>query len=718
MIKKLLPLFVALALSLSFAAVTAFAEGDMPADDFTEISTENISAEHEGVVCFADGTHGLLPVKAWTDPAELSDEAYLIYRLGERTGEVYITLVAQIWSQNDPVAAEENAVVVSVSTGGEFTEKARYKQSGKGILKEEFLCEIGDFSGENVSVRIDLVQSKANCGDSGCDQRHTTPDHGTIATPSGHIDMGYIGVKLFSAAFSDSAPVVDVSQPVPDDFRSGLPTRIYASKEFVFPEIIFTDDVDGVVPHRITVTDPNNDEYDLGENPRAFVPEYEGMYIFEVSASDAAGNTYTDRFSVLCQIAPGAPSVWFESVPVRYGRVGVPYKLAPVKYDEKAADDFSVSVTDPDGLPVQVDSGTIIPTKVGDYRVIWTASNASGTSKLFARVSVKYNVGGGNVYEMVKDEKCWSGEMGKIGDSIAINGTCWCALPFPIADGIRLAVTLPSDPVGGENRWLGIYFTNFAGRGEFHINDKETYAAEGALPGLYVFVYCQSGDYFCDIDYVGLGSMAMVVANHTPLGSSRTLDIALVKKAESDNISLYLNGERNENYELNYSVAASVLSDNEGLSYIGFGNLSGSGASLDGVDIYDNVPPVIAGSGEVPAEAKPGSTVKLPSFTATDAHDGKVPCRAVLYSANGKSVPLSDGTFKAGEEGMWYYIVTAEDLSGNINEIVYEIKVGNTEKTTVFDKKKGCRGALGGTALFPLALAAIMYKKRARGGER
>ena len=718
----LLALFLG-ACGLGASFLPAAAETSVLAeDDFTRITAgETHAAALEGVAASADSTHGLIPSAEWGSPALIADESWLLYEFGdgaEALGGLYMSVAAKVWGQNDERAYAENAINVWVGTSPDaVTTLAKSYTAGENMTFEDGVDLTAYVEGATKAyVKVELVQSKADCGHEECRNGAHTQGCGTVATPDGYMDIWYFGVKLFKLTFSDGAPTPDVAQPVPNDFKANLPSEIFVSRQYTFPEIVFTDDVDGRVDYRLTMTDPYNITTDLGVNATDFLPEYEGIYTFEISASDAAGNTYVDKFSLSCVLAEGMPVIWFDDIPERSGRTGVEYTLEPLRYDESEDYDIEIYVLTPEGERIDPTDGKFTPEEVGEYRIIYSATNAEGTTKLFSRVYVKYNTNGGNVYEMVGDTEHWEGSVSPSGGGVSVEGDAYCKLPFSLAEGINLDLTL--SPASGS--WLGIYFTQYAGFGSFYF-DKSDYAANGAAPGLYILVYHESTGYYCDIDYVGLTGGAMVVANHSSCGSGPELRLALKQNANGqDLIELFINGTRNENYELNYSVFASVIADNEGYSYLGFGNLLNGGAALGGVDIYDSTPPEIVLGGEWPETAAPGSSLVLPAVSAVDAHDGEMSFTAELYSPDGRRTEVADGSVVLGVEGVWYYIVSARDLSGNETYAVFEIGVGNTNKTTYFAPPSGSvsreaviAGAVGGIVVV-LAAAFVVCLLRIR----
>ena len=271
------------------------------------------------------------------------------------------------------------------------------------------------------------------------------------------------------------------------------------------------------------------------------------------------------------------------------------------------------------------------------------------------------------------------------------------------------------------NSWIGLYFTRTSGFTRYYLDDKTEYGKNGCAPGLYVLIYRQSDAYYCNVDYVGLSRISMEVLNHYNCGLGPDITIALTKVDGEDNIRFYINGVKNENYELNYSVNASVCADNEEFCYIGFGNCSASGITLKSVDILDNAAPIIRLSASIPEKFKVGDKYILPDITAIDAHDGETEYSVRLFSPDGKLVSHV-GEIALDKEGVWYCIVRTEDASGNVASEIYALNVGNVSKTRTVENGGGCSSyasggacALGVAAVSAAILFLLIKRKRADG---
>lgn len=702
------------------AGADAAAEAFSLSDDFTKITTAETSAiKISGISAAADSTHGAIPSETWGSPVPVAKESYLIYEVGGETPVemLYLYFKAKVWGQNDNAAYSENAVNVYVGDTPETTEKlmGHYgcaDADSQSMVEAELDLSSEVKAGESLYIRIEMIQSKTTCGQN-CTGGEHTAGCGTVATSDGLINIWYMGVKMFNVSISAAGPIADNEQPVPNDFKQKLPQEGYVSHEVAFPEIVFTDNIDGNVSYSIVMTDPYNIETVLPVNAAGFLPEYEGIYSFEISASDKAGNTYTDKFSVSCVLADGMPMIYHENFPEKNGRQGREYVLEPLCYDPEETETLDIYALSPDGERIEIKDGKFIPGKVGEYRIVYVAGNRFGTTKLLTRVYVKYDVQDGNVYEMVKDTAHWEGLVSSENGDVTVSGNAYSKLPFDLSEGIKATFVLP------ESGWMSLNFTQRAGFAWYNF-DRDAYKADGLAPGLYVLVYPQTDGYYCDIDYVGLSGIPAVVANHTFCGTSRELTLALKKNANAeDAVQFFINGVKNENYGINYSVKASVCSDNESFTYLSFGNLYvGCSSVLKSVDIYDSDPPRFVWEQELPAQTEVGREVVLPGLSAVDKHDGELPYTAALYAPDGSLRAIKDNVFTADMEGVWYYLVTSTDISGNRAFSVFEIKVGNTEKSRYLEPPKsgGCKGAVESgvlsACLIAAAGAAVLCRKK------
>lgn len=677
-------------------------------DDFRKIGIgETAAIRTAGISASGDKTHGAIPANEWASPVLIAEESYLIYELGDGVAvltELYMTLDAQLWNQANDIAHAENAIDVYVgSSADDATELVRkYTAVDTSNRMIEDTLDLSEYAAgkSKLYVKVELEQSAVTCEQDTC-SKGSHKCGKTVATPDGYIDIWHFGVKLYEISFLSSEPVVDREQPIPNDFKSQLPIEVPISAQYTFPEIVFTDNVDGIVDYYLTMTDPYNVSTELGANAKGFFAEYEGIYTFEIWAQDVMGNKYTDKFSLTCVLPKGLPVIYHENVPEKNGRQGVKYTIEPLCYDEEEVDEVDIYVLDPNGKRAEIEDGGFVPEKVGEYRVIYTATNEAGTSKLMARVYVKYNVGDGNVLEMIKDENYWEGAAKASEDGVTVSGSAYSPLPLSLEEGINLTITLPTEA----DSWMGLYFTRSAGYG-FYNFEKENYALLDAAPGLYMLVYKQTDGYYCNIDYVGLTKTAMEVVNHYSCGTGPELTIAFTK-GNDDTIDFYINGTKNENYELNYNVKASVCVDNEMFTYLGFGNFTKDGATIKSVDICDNDPPVLSLSGELPTTAAIGSVFTMPAISATDAHDGEVACTVKFYRPDGKTAELSDGSVTLSQEGIWYCLVKAKDVTGNQSSVIYEIKVGNTEKKTYFQLPSASGASLEGWAIGLIVVGSV-----------
>ncbi len=710
--------------ALSLNVNSAYAETPSTAivvpvkDDFRTIGIgDSLAIEKVGISAFGDKTHGAIPAPEWASPALISEDAYLLYELsnGETAfSQFFVSLNTQLWNQNNDIAHAENSVCIYIGDNKEELEIVKQYTAADAPNKiVEATLDLSEYAaGKNtVYVKVELNQSTVTCESDSCANGSHRGCGMTVASPDGMIDIWHYGVKLYEVSFSAAEPFKDKEQPIPNDFKSEFPNEIMVDSYFTFPEIVFTDNVDGVVDYTITMTDPYNISTDLGTNAKGFFAEYEGLYTFEITSQDEMGNKYTDKFSLTSVLGRGMPVIYHENIPEKNGRQGVKYNIEPLCYDETAGYTVDVYALDPDGNRVEIADGGFVPNKIGEYRVVYSATNEVGTTKLLARVYVKYNVGDGNVLEMIHDKENWNGAVKNGEDGLSISGLAYSNLPFSLEEGIKLTLTLPN----AADSWVGLFFTRTAGYGMYNF-EKETYGLLKSAPGLYMLIYKQPDGYYCNIDYVGLSGTAMEVVNHASCGTGPDLTVALTKGAD-DTIQFFVNGVKNENYELNYNVKASVCADNEMFTYLGFGNFTNGGATLKGADICDSKPPVITFETALPETVEVGATLSVPVIKAVDAHDGEVEHTMKFYSPDGKAVEFLDGKLVLSQEGVWYCLVKAMDVSGNNVSAVYEIKVGNTEKSTYFEapsSKSGCGSLIGCGALALIGMlgAALICGKR------
>lgn len=705
--------FMAVVLLLPLCFSAASAETVYPSDDFTTMDASAFGAyKIVGISTNKDKTHGAIPSDTWGSPVGIADESYLVYKIerDNASGELFVDLKANMWNQNDETAHAENALNVYVGaseTGFDLVHSYGCADApGRNLTAVLDLTEAAEGL-ETVYVKIELVQSTVHCDNASCTNgKHVASCGRTVATADGMIDIWHFGIKLYSVNFHGEKTVIDEEQPVPNDFKSKIPNSVPTSAFYTFPEIIFTDNVDESVDYNITMTDPYNIETVLPSNAAGFFAEYEGIYTFEIQASDKSGNTYVDKFSVNCALGEGLPNVGFENIPVKNGRQGVEYVIEPLLYLPEEVDSLDIYAIDPDGVRVEIENGKFVPEKIGEYRIKYEATNSYGTSKLLVRVYVKYNVGDGDVYEMSGNAENWNGAATQTENGVYISDEAYTNLPFDITEGIKVTFTLPPEM----NSWSGLYFTRTPGLGRYYLDDKSEYRKNDCAPGLYVLIYRQSDAYYCNVDYVGLSKMSMEVLNHYNCGNGPDLTIALTKVDGEDNIRFYINGQKNENYELNYSVNASVVSDNENFSYIGFGNMSASGVTLKNIEILDSAAPIIGLSAPIPEKFKVGARYALPGISAVDAHDGETEYSVRLFSPDGKLVS-HEGEIVLDKEGVWYCLVKAEDSSGNVAFEIYALNVGNVSKVRTIKKGGGCSSSLksGNCLIGGAVVSAILF---------
>ncbi len=725
-------LFLVSLLSLSFLAMCTFINLSARAEETgffikDEFDVNSVSSSHavkiNGIAGDGNATHAAVPADEWGDPVKISEDAYLIYEIGNGTYDLtglFLTLDGKVWGQNDDTAYAENKINVYIGNEIDSVNTLCYTKSAYGStdrFEDEINLSEYVIGSKHAFLKIELVQSLSNCGVEGCKNgKHTCGSNATIATYDGYCNLHYIGTRIFKVQIQSNAPEKDLTQPVPNDFKYQLPEEIFAMDVYQFPKIEFTDNVDGITDYKLSYVDPYNNQYTLPLNATEFTPEFEGIYTFQIESSDASLNVYTDKFSLNAVIKPGNPIIYFENVPEKNGRVGNVYNIEQLKHSDKELYETEIVVKDPSGKNVETNGISFIPEMVGEYTILYSAKNDKGITKLFARVFVKYNTNGENPYDIAYDKTHWKGNIELLEEGgMQINGRCYSYLPFSLEEGIKLDLTLSKET----GAWLGLYFTRTSHYGNYYFEDKQ-YIQNNVLPGLYILIYMDNdGMYYCNIDYMGLSGGRMVVANHSYCGGDNNeVTISIKKNDSSDAISFYVNGKRNENYELNNSVLASVISDNEGFTYVGFGNLLHGTPTLRKIDICDSKAPNIVINGTLPETAELNTTIDFPTISAIDEHDGEMPYTMNLYSPDGKNIDLSNKKVILDKEGIYYFVVSTKDLSNNEKYSIMEIKVGNTNKEKTFIKEvvesKGCKStlSLSLTSILLLSVPGIAFLKR------
>ena len=691
--------------------------------DVNPVSSSFASKVHD---VSGDGNkdHGAIPSSSWGDPVLISDDSYLVYTLGDGSKKLeglHINITAKIWNQNDETINDENKINFYVSDNENVFSEIAYSLSARENNKFEEEIDLSSYVSTftKAYLKVELVQSKVNCGNDKCSKGvHKCGTSATIATSDNYINLHYLGVKLYKLAISEKGFVKDIEKPIPNDFKYELPEEIYANKEYTFPSIEFKDNVDTSVDYYLSYQDPYNNTVELEKNAKSFIPDYEGIYTFTIKASDSANNTFIDKFSLTAVIAPNMPIIYFEKLPEKNGRVNENYFVQPVSYPKDCNYKLSTVVIDPNGNEITVKNYLFKPEMVGEYKIYYSATNENGTSKLFARVYIKYNTNNEDPYKIYKDLKHYNGDIAlSENNELVVNGNTSCMLPFSLKEGLSIDITLSTL----KSSWLGLNFTRYACFSRYYFNEED-YIKNNSAPGLYVLIYKDSDDsYYCNIDYVTLTGGRMVVANHSYAGgNNNNITFSLRQNDNTDTIILAVNGQKNQNYELNNSVLASTISDNEGFIYLGFSNIVSGPVYIKKIDICDTTAPEITINGNINESYKLNSKLKIPSIKAVDAHDGKVEAIINLYSPNGKKMDISLNEIALDEEGIYYLIVSCKDNSNNENNKIFEIKVGNTNKEKYFEKEepqKGCKGNSNPQAitflavLLTLAMGIKKYEK-------
>ena len=122
----------------------------------------------------------------------------------------------------------------------------------------------------------------------------------------------------------------------------------------------------------------------------------------------------------------------------------------------------------------------------------------------------------------------------------------------------------------------------------------------------------------------------------------------------------------------------------------------------------DVVAPAIRVGKFVGEKIRPGQTVLLPEYAATDDISGNVPVSVSVYLGT-KEIEVKDGAFKAKDEGVYKIVLTASDAAGNRAEKTVMLSVSNTDQDGLPRyAKKLSGGAVAGIVIGSVAGAAAL----------
>ncbi|MDY6367404.1 MAG: hypothetical protein SPL13_02675, partial [Clostridia bacterium] len=494
----------------------------------------------------------------------------------------------------------------------------------------------------------------------------------TSETAGYHLAMGTARCTMnFGSDIVYHSPVA----PVPNvDVRTLFAGNMSVGVDFTFAGLEFRDysdsDVGVVVPYYITVVDPNNIETSLGANATHYTPEYSGIYIFRITATNDAGKSYATNVNKTAELPTGMPDIILSDNPSNNGRSGVVYNIVSATATVQGAT-VSITVIGPNGTTVATfnnfNANTFTPNDLGEYNVVYTATANGFTNKLLVRVYVKWNYGDKktNVYNFANSADYWIGDKNQSGSAIEITGSAYTYLPFDIAEnGLRVNVKLAF----GSGLYPLLFITS-------NINSGN---------GFTIMFYGDGTNYFCNIYYGEKGNLSNDVVNYQSLGPSGDATF-VIEKVKPDNVNLYINGAKNTNFGITESAKASYISDNENFSYIsaGFNGGGSSGKYYISFQVGDTTAPEIKVKDDVtlPEKLDLNSVIKLDDLIEIIDNVGVASINIVMYDPNGRIVVATSEGYALSVEGEYYYTVEAIDNDGNKSFAKHVITVGDYQKS-------------------------------------
>ena len=462
---------------------------------------------------------------------------------------------------------------------------------------------------------------------------------------------------------------------------------------FEIPDLIAEDEIDGIVPFSMKITDPYGNKV-VPENGKVFV-RYEGRYTFLCSATDYSGNTMNERFRLNAKIKDGAPQMLFYGEVSENGRKDSPFELPCPEvylYGEKAENlCVKVDITAPSGNTFSHDyaSGqtvwTFIPEEIGVYGFIYSVSNDVSETSVYYQTNIKLDVNCGDSYDNVKKSENWiSGATTTkhTDNGIKIFDYTYSALPFEMSEGIEISLDLTS--LGNKSALSDDYIDCWAALAVGFMPQITRFGLyeEGFV---YFMFYREDSEYFVNAVLRSGGVDYFIVGGYS-LGSAGNAVISIDKKKNSDlnPINIYINHKKIEHAVLN-TTSIEKITDDENFCYLSVSVFGEStiapenfkAITLTNVSVCDGEAPTAFFGGEWVNSAKKGEKIILPQISVSD-NRGVDHYRFEIgfFAPDGTRIEYVPGEFSADEEGTYYLIIKAVDDSGNKLLSVYELSVG------------------------------------------
>lgn len=475
----------------------------------------------------------------------------------------------------------------------------------------------------------------------------------------------------------------------------------YKSGDFYeLKNIVMIDYIDGEVPYKLTVYDPNGDEVTVIEKDgkKGFYLNFTGEYGLKYVASDNMGNVSENYIYAEVDFSSEAPRMVFESEVLPYGRNGT-YFTVPrpsVYLGDELREDLEVycKITKPDGNTITyvVPAGNLnfVPSDLGIYTFLYFTEVNGHTTYAKYKSNIKKNVDHNDSYRNVFDEKYWRGSdfgVTATEKGIKISETAYCELPFETEKN-GLAITLDVSSLGnkrlGADNYLDCWVSLGIGK-----NPQSGGFGSPKKGAIYFMIYREDSEYL--VNALVCNDFGTVFSLFGPYsaGASGTVVISFEKiknsSTKTDNVNLYINYRKIEYDTVSQYVTYSGISDNENFSYL---NIYSYGqcpeeyrsAFIKDVSLSDQSAPYYKASFELPSSVRIGDFVEMPKIVINDDLDADFKGEYALYSPSGKRVNYSN-SFTAEEEGIYLFVIKAYDKSGNrLNEV---IKIRSESKKNV-----------------------------------
>lgn len=525
-------------------------------------------------------------------------------------------------------------------------------------------------------------------------------------------NMVYMCVKVVKTDFVLSNIVKsDIYTPIlvnPYDMTTytlrNYPSEGLVDSDFVLPDAITYDAVDGERPFNLTVYDSNGNTVECFKNSEGktcFKVVYEGIYTVIYNSVDYAGNSTSIKKFITMELKSGAPKMYFSKSIDTFGRTGTAIKLPKptIRVNGKTVsnldDTIKITVIHPSGASITKNvNESFTPYDMGVYEIIYEVSNSVGVTHYYFSVRAKANVDEQDSYEDALKSENWvkysDSVMEETADGLMIYGenaradevleTAYCKLQFEMSSGIEITLDL----TGLENKseidnWFSLGIGSEPAHGHF-ANQHNGY--------IYFMLYFEDGTYYVNAAYKSSNGGSNGLFGPIDMGTSGIVTISVEKLTGSttltDNVNIYLN-HRKTAYGTETLISYSNITDDENFSYLSvfnYGVQEGitakdfKSAVIREISVCDQESPAYSFNGVLTESVDIGATVVVPNITFSDNFDSDFVYSVMLVKPSGDEVFISNGSFVAEEKGVYYLVLRSYDKSGNYDISIFEIKSG------------------------------------------